>query len=155
GVLEIGEQGLLARELGAALRELPAQPIHGSRLGRGELGLFGDQLLAPLLQRLQRLVGVGEVRLPDLEGLLRLGDALALARDAAHEEPYPLLRLRQPRLLVGELAPRRIQLVARLLKARFPAPQGLALVELALLARVSLAADLGKLRLEALAGVGD
>src|SRR5262249_33344826 len=155
GVLELVEQGFLARQLGAALRELPAQPLHRLSVGRGQLCLLGEELLAALLERLQRLVRVCEVRLLDLEGLLRLRDALAFAGDAAHQQPHRLLDLRELRLLLGEPAPRLLPPVARFLAARFPAGQGLALVELALLARVALAADLRELGFEPLPRVGD
>src|SRR5207247_8443899 len=79
--LDLPEQRLLARELAAALSQLSGEPRQRFGIGRDQLALLGQQLLPAVLQRLQRLVRMSEVRLLDLEGLLGLGDALALARD--------------------------------------------------------------------------
>src|SRR5882672_4010863 len=154
-LLELRKQRFLPRQLGAALSQVPAQPRHRLGVRDNELRALGEQPLAALLQGLERLVGVGEVRLLDLEGLLRLRDALALARDPSHQQPQRLLGLRQLRLLFGQPALRLVQVVARRRQLLLPGAQGLALVELALLAGVALRADLGELRLKPLPGVGD
>jgi len=76
-----GEQPFLAGELGPTLRQFLRQMQAQLRIGRDQLGALGEQLLLALLQPLQRLAGVCEVRLFHLKRLLGLGDALALARD--------------------------------------------------------------------------
>src|SRR5258708_40183110 len=101
------------------------------RVGRDQLGAFGEQLLLALLQPLQRLTGVREVCLFHLERLLGLCDALAFARDPSLHQARSLLRLRQLLLLAGELAPGSLPSVARLLATRLAGTQRLALRELA------------------------
>src|SRR5882757_10900790 len=114
------------------------------RVGRDQLGAFGEQLLLALLQPLQRLACVREVCLFHLERLLGLSDALALARDPSLQQARRLLRLRQLLLLVGEFAPGLLQSVSRLLEMRLAGPQRLALFELALQSGVALRAKLRK-----------
>src|SRR5436190_1502538 len=52
---ELGEQRLLAGELGAALRQLLHELRQQLRIGRDQLGALGEQSLLALLQALQRL----------------------------------------------------------------------------------------------------
>src|SRR5216117_671969 len=153
--LELPEQRLLARELAAALSQLSGEPRQRFGIGRDQLALLGQQLLPALLQRLQRLVRMSEVRLLDLEGLLGLGDALALARDPTLEQAHALLRLRQLDLLLGEIALRRLQRLARLRQPGFPAAVRFPLFDLVASAGVALRAHLRKLRFESLARIRD
>ncbi len=152
---ELGEQRFLAGELGTALRQFLRQMRAQLRVGRVQLGAFGEQLLLALLQPLQRLAGVREVCLFHLERLLGLCDALAFARDPSLQQARRLLRLRQLLLLVGELAPGSLQSVARLLETRLTGAQRLALLELTLQAGVALPAKLRKLRVETLPRISD
>src|SRR5882724_2180620 len=152
---ELREQRFLPRKLAAALSQLLSQPRHRFAVGRRELALLGQQLLAALLQGLERLVGVREVRLLDLERLLGLGDALPLSGDSPHEQAHRLLRLGQPGLLLHELPLRVLQRAPRLGQPGFPSAQGFALIELAALAGVALGAHLRELRLQALPGFRD
>src|SRR5207249_10299031 len=101
------------------------------------------------------LVRMSEVRLLDLEGLLGLGDALALARDPTLEQAHALLHLRQLDLLLGEIALRRLQRLARLSQPGFPAAQRFPLFDLVASAGVALRAHLRKLRFESLARIRD
>src|SRR6266481_4238204 len=89
---ELGEQRFLAGELGTALRQFLRQMRAQLRVGRDQLGAFGEQLLLALLQPLQRLAGVREVCLFHLERLLGLCDALAFARDPSLQQARRLLR---------------------------------------------------------------
>src|SRR5437773_9589343 len=79
---ELGEQRFLAGKLGAALGQLLRQALQQLRIGCNQLGPLGEQSFLALLQSLQRLARMLEVRLFHLERLLGLGDALALARDS-------------------------------------------------------------------------
>ena len=125
------------------------------RIGCDQLGPLGEQSLLALLQPLQRLAGMLEVRLLHLERLLGLCDALALAGDPSLEQAGRLLRFRQLELLVCELAPGLLQGVSRLLEARLPGPERLVLLDLTPPPGVALRAKLRKLRLEALPGIGN
>src|SRR5260221_4862926 len=86
------------------------------RVGRVQLGAFGEQLLLALLQPLQPLAGVREVSLFHLERLLGLNDALGFARDPSLQQARRLLRVRQLELLFGELGPGSLQSVSRILE---------------------------------------
>src|SRR5262249_26140559 len=104
---------------------------------------------------LKGLVRVSEVRLLDLERLLGLGDALALARDPALKQPHRLLRLRKLCLLLREPAPRLVQALARRREPSLPVAKRLALLDLVLAAGVALRAGLRELGLDSLAGFRD
>ncbi len=103
--LELVQQSLLPRQLGAALVQLLSHARKRLRIGRDELGAFRQRALLALLQRLQRLAGVGQMRLLHLEGLFRLGDEFALAAEPALKCSESLLGQRQPGLLLDEPEP--------------------------------------------------
>src|SRR6267378_5388813 len=152
--LELGEQRFLPGKLSAALRQLLREAHQQLRIGRGQLGPLGERSLLALLQPLQRLACMFEVRLFHLERLLGLSDALALASDPSLDQAGRLLRLRQLDLLLGVFAPGLLQSVSRLAEARFPGQARLALLNLALPPGVALRAKLRKLRVETLSGLG-
>src|SRR3989442_3274704 len=151
---ELDEQRFLAGKLGSALRQLLRQAHQQLRIGYNQLGPLGEQSFLALLQSLQRLARMLEVRLFHLERLLGLSDALAFARDPSLEQAGRLLRLRQLDLLLGVFAPGLLQSVSRLPEARFPGQARVALLNLALPPGVALRAKLRKLRVETLPGIG-
>src|SRR6266581_1792804 len=152
--LELGEQRFLAGKLGTALRQLLREAHRQLRVGCNQLGPLGEQFLLALLQPLQRLARMLEVRLCHLERLLGVGDALALAGDPSLEQAGRLLGLRHFELLLGVLAPGLLQSVSRLLEARLPGQPRIALLDLALSPGVALRAKLRKLCVETLPGIG-
>src|SRR6266446_1886647 len=151
---ELGEQRFLAGKLGSALRQLLRQAHQQLRIGYNQLGPLGEQSFLALLQPLQGLARMLEVRLFHLERLLGLSDALALARDPSLEQAGRLLRLRQLDLLRGVFAPGLLQSFSRLPQARFASQARVALLNLALPPGVALRAKLRKLRVETLPGIG-
>src|SRR5256886_8959334 len=153
--LELGDHGFLAGKLGTALRQLLPEARQQLSIGFDQISPLGEQSFLALLQPLQRLARVFEVRLFHPERLLGLRDALALAGNPSLKQAGRLLHLRQLELLLGEFAPGLLQSGSRLLEPRFPGPERLVLLDLALPPGVALCAKLCKLRVEALAGIGN
>src|ERR1041385_8038216 len=91
---------------------------------------LGEQFFLALLQPVERLARMFEVRLFHLECLLGLRDALALAGNPSLKQAGRLLRLRQLQLFLGEFSPGLLQSGSRLLEPRFPGPERLVLLEL-------------------------
>src|SRR2546428_1756823 len=151
--LDLGEQRLLAQKLGAALGELLLQARPQLGIGGNQLGALGEQPFLAALQPLQRLSRVSEMRLLQLERLLCLRNALALARESSLQQPEALLHLRQLGLFLGKLAPRLLQAFARLLEFRLPGLCRFLQLGAVLLPGVLLRPQLGKLRFEALARI--
>src|SRR2546423_5889035 len=153
--LELGEQRFLAGKLGTALRQFLREARQPLRSGCAQISQLGEQSFLALLQPLQRLARMFEVRLFHLERLLGLRGALALPGNPSLTQAGLLLRLRQLELLLGEFAPGLLQSGSRLLEPRFPGPERLVLLHLVLPPGVALRAKLRKLRVEALAGIGN
>src|SRR5436190_10734247 len=153
--LELGEQRFLAGKLGTALRQFLREARQPLRIGCDQISQLGEQSFLALLQPLQRLARMFEVRLFHLERLLGLRDALAVAGNPSLKQAGLLLRLRQLELLLDEFAPVLLQSGSRLLEPRFPGPERLVLLHLVLPPGVALRAKLRKLRVEALAGIGN
>src|SRR5256885_11966937 len=153
--LELGEQRFLAGKLGTALRQFLREARQPLRIGCDQISQLGEQSFLALLQPLQRLARMFEVRLFHLERLLGLRDALAPAGNPSLKQAGLLLRLLQLELLLGEFAPGLLQSGSRLLEPRFPGPERLVLLHPVLPPGVALRAKLRKLRVEALAGIGN
>src|ERR1041384_4439935 len=129
--LELGEQCFLAGKLGTALRQFLREARQQLRIGCDQISPLREQFFLALLQPLERLARMFEVRLFHLECLLGLRDALALAGNPSLKQAGRLLRLRQLQLLLGEFSPGLLQSGSRLLEPRFPGPERLALLGLA------------------------
>src|SRR5581483_8386268 len=149
--LELREQRLLARELAAARFELLRELLHQRGVGRGELVALGREPGGAGLECLDRLVGVGEVRLLQVARLLGLGETLALGVEARLRVAEHALGLGHRRLIARETGLRLREDVARVGELRLPVGDRLARLGLLAPARRGLR----ELRFEALTRLGD